>query len=321
MYREILEAKIGEDTQERNARKLEALRLQPGTDNDVCADCGTGERTSWANLSFGVFICMTCAGLHRKLALKQGGSSAVSRRVKSMTVDDWTREEIDTLSSQGGNRIVNMALNPGKEQPPPAGDIGQLEMFMRAKYETRALQKQHARRTQKRQQREQQQYEQEQQRSSRSRDQSGQSVGGASVGSQPTWKQTPQESQHGAAQEQPLVAMSQPQSQSQTQSQPQPQLLPATNTAAPLQFYQQPVQYQMPQMPQMSQMVMSCPQQQQQQQQQMSFQAQYFPQQYQQQYVYQQPAMQMMQPQQQQIQMPQYQYMSFQQQPQQMFYQ
>jgi hypothetical protein len=89
------------------ARKL-IDKLTKTEGNDVCADCGekskrvlpTFEPASinlpciffadpqWASVKFGVFICISCAGIHRSLT----GLSA--SKVRSIRLDSWTPDMV-----------------------------------------------------------------------------------------------------------------------------------------------------------------------------------------------------------------------------------
>ncbi len=58
---------------EENRRRLAALKgILDRAENRVCADCqasGGSVRPSWASINTGVFICMSCAGIHRGLGV------------------------------------------------------------------------------------------------------------------------------------------------------------------------------------------------------------------------------------------------------------
>ncbi|ORY92377.1 hypothetical protein BCR43DRAFT_445754 [Syncephalastrum racemosum] len=95
-------------TQQRHERMLTELLKLPG--NDRCADCPT-KNPRWASYSLGVFLCVRCAGLHRKMG------THISR-VKSISMDQWTPEQIDNIRQQGGNAKVNSVINPHPEQHP-----------------------------------------------------------------------------------------------------------------------------------------------------------------------------------------------------------
>jgi hypothetical protein len=72
--------------QARNEKTLhELVHNVPG--NDQCADC-QAHNPSWASWSLGIFLCMRCAALHRKLG------THISK-VKSLSMDAWTSEQVD----------------------------------------------------------------------------------------------------------------------------------------------------------------------------------------------------------------------------------
>ncbi|KAJ1660196.1 Protein gts1 [Dispira simplex] len=110
--------------QERHEKILVAMAKEPG--NTVCADCGqSGPR--WASWNLGVFLCIRCSGLHRKMG------THISR-VKSISLDVWTPEQIESIQSKG-NTKVNDHYNPNPQlHPPPSGDR-EMEQYIRNKYE------------------------------------------------------------------------------------------------------------------------------------------------------------------------------------------
>ncbi|KAI9358075.1 hypothetical protein BD770DRAFT_321223 [Pilaira anomala] len=71
-------------TQVKHERMLNDLFKLPG--NDRCADC-TAKNPRWASYSLGVFLCIRCASLHRKMG------THISK-VKSVSMDRWTLQEI-----------------------------------------------------------------------------------------------------------------------------------------------------------------------------------------------------------------------------------
>ncbi|KAE9461438.1 hypothetical protein C3L33_06648, partial [Rhododendron williamsianum] len=78
-------------------RRLKDLLLQ--SDNRVCADCGAPD-PKWASANIGVFICLKCCGVHRSLG------THISK-VLSVTLDEWTDDEIDAMVEVGGNASAN----------------------------------------------------------------------------------------------------------------------------------------------------------------------------------------------------------------------
>ncbi|KAI9438239.1 hypothetical protein H4582DRAFT_1953807 [Lactarius indigo] len=115
---------------ERNQRAVLELAMKPG--NDSCADCKT-RNPRWASHNLGIFICVNCASIHRKIG------THVSK-VKSLTMDVWTKEQVENMR-QLGNIKSNQNYNPDEvRNPPPTNMIdaerdSELEKFIRDKYE------------------------------------------------------------------------------------------------------------------------------------------------------------------------------------------
>jgi hypothetical protein len=126
-------ASVTKRQQARNERALEDLiRTTPG--NDRCADCGA-KNPGWASWSLGIFLCMRCAGLHRKLG------THISK-VKSLSLDSWTTEQVDRMKTVG-NLASNTKFNPKSTRPDIPADVDEvdaaLEKHIRQKYELRTL--------------------------------------------------------------------------------------------------------------------------------------------------------------------------------------
>ncbi|KAJ8389833.1 hypothetical protein AAFF_G00113020 [Aldrovandia affinis] len=96
-------------------------------DNKYCADCeAKGPR--WASWNLGVFICIRCAGIHRNLGVHIS-------RVKSVNLDQWTPEQIQSVTDMGNTRArqtfeANLPDNFRRPQTDQA-----VEFFIRDKYE------------------------------------------------------------------------------------------------------------------------------------------------------------------------------------------
>ncbi|KAF2441194.1 ArfGap-domain-containing protein [Karstenula rhodostoma CBS 690.94] len=119
--------------QARNERTLQDLiKNVPG--NSVCADCGA-RNPGWASWSVGIFLCMRCAALHRKLG------THISK-VKSLSMDKWDSAQVDNMK-RIGNTESNKSYNPRNVKPQMPIDIdevdGAMERHIRQKYEQRAF--------------------------------------------------------------------------------------------------------------------------------------------------------------------------------------
>ncbi|KAI0330032.1 ArfGap-domain-containing protein [Cubamyces sp. BRFM 1775] len=125
---------VNKITAERNQRTLLELASQPG--NDVCADCKT-RNPRWASYNLGIFICVSCASIHRKMG------THISK-VKSLTLDSWSKEQVEFMKSMG-NIKSNAHYNPDEiRNPPPTNMIeserdSDLEKYIRSKYEYKSF--------------------------------------------------------------------------------------------------------------------------------------------------------------------------------------
>uniref|UniRef100_A0A3B3R8F1 Small ArfGAP 1 n=1 Tax=Paramormyrops kingsleyae TaxID=1676925 RepID=A0A3B3R8F1_9TELE len=96
-------------------------------DNKYCADCeAKGPR--WASWNLGVFICIRCAGIHRNLGVHIS-------RVKSVNLDQWTPEQIQSVQDMGNSKARRLyeATLPESFRRPQTDQA--VEFFIRDKYE------------------------------------------------------------------------------------------------------------------------------------------------------------------------------------------
>lgn len=117
---------------QRYQRQVLELAKLPG--NDVCADC-RGRNPRWASWNLGIFLCVHCAGIHRKI-----GTHVT--KVKSLTLDEWTKEQVERMRELG-NIKSNEYFNPDEMRNRPPANVengerdSELERFVRNKYEYR----------------------------------------------------------------------------------------------------------------------------------------------------------------------------------------
>ncbi|KAM4729985.1 stromal membrane-associated protein 1-like isoform 2-T2 [Anableps anableps] len=105
-------------------------------DNKYCADCeAKGPR--WASWNLGVFMCIRCAGIHRNLGVHIS-------RVKSVNLDQWTPEQIQSMVDMGNTRARQLyeAHLPENFRRPQTDQA--VEVFIRDKYERKKYYNQEA---------------------------------------------------------------------------------------------------------------------------------------------------------------------------------
>ncbi|KAG2689439.1 hypothetical protein I3760_09G138700 [Carya illinoinensis] len=93
----------------------------------------TGTREAYfRSANIGVFICLKCCGVHRSLG------THISK-VLSVTLDDWSDDEIDSMFEVGGNSSANAIyeafIPEGYTKPGPDAGHDERAAFIRAKYE------------------------------------------------------------------------------------------------------------------------------------------------------------------------------------------
>ncbi|KAL7478113.1 hypothetical protein ACHAW6_003894 [Cyclotella cf. meneghiniana] len=72
--------------------------------NSLCAECATSN-PSWSSLTYGITLCLECAGLHRGLGVHLSF-------VRSLTMDDWSDEQFQQMM-RGGNERWSQAWKEG----------------------------------------------------------------------------------------------------------------------------------------------------------------------------------------------------------------
>lgn len=118
--------KLDKETAIKNEKRIKEISKEKG--NLFCCDCEE-KGVRWASANIGCFLCINCAGMHRKLG------THISK-IKSLTLDCWSDKEVEVME-RNGNERVNSYYNPNKKFHPFPEKNSEIEKFIRSKYETK----------------------------------------------------------------------------------------------------------------------------------------------------------------------------------------
>ena len=104
---------------------LLGLLNAPGNRNECC-ECSSSYPT-WASCNLGIFLCGRCASAHRALG------EDVSL-VKSLSLDSWSREELNFMEMMGNERNHRVWNNRRVPFPFNGEDKDSVISFLRDKY-------------------------------------------------------------------------------------------------------------------------------------------------------------------------------------------
>nr|POF17789.1 uncharacterized protein CFP56_13201 [Quercus suber] len=117
---------VGPDRAEQNRATLKQLvKLES---NKSCSDCKRNKHPRWASWNLGVFICIRCSGIHR-------GMGTHISRVKSVDLDSWTDEQLQSMLKWGNQRANKYWEHKLAEGHVP--NEAKIENFIRTKYDSR----------------------------------------------------------------------------------------------------------------------------------------------------------------------------------------
>jgi stromal membrane-associated protein len=98
-------------------------------ENKTCSDCSEVGRPSWASWNIGVFLCIQCSGIHRRMGVHIS-------KVRSISLDKWDPKWIKSME-KGGNKKANEEWEyhlPSTFKKLPSSSPA-IEHFIRDKYE------------------------------------------------------------------------------------------------------------------------------------------------------------------------------------------
>eukprot|EP00244_Chara_vulgaris_P003990 TRINITY_DN1768_c1_g1_i2.p1 TRINITY_DN1768_c1_g1~~TRINITY_DN1768_c1_g1_i2.p1 ORF type:complete len:633 (-),score=94.66 TRINITY_DN1768_c1_g1_i2:160-2058(-) len=116
--------------QAKNQKILSELLRLPA--NEGCAECGA-RFPRYASVTFGVFLCDRCFGIHRSVG-------AHISRTKSVSLDAWSAEEVALMKEIGNQRARTFWENnvpPSRTRPSEDSPDSVVEAWVRDKYERR----------------------------------------------------------------------------------------------------------------------------------------------------------------------------------------
>ncbi|KAJ3271750.1 hypothetical protein HDV01_006358 [Terramyces sp. JEL0728] len=102
-----MDSREAKKREEKQAKLVAELLARP--ENQKCVDCNLrGPR--WASVNIGCFLCIRCAGIHRKMG------THISK-VKSTNLDSWQPEWFEFMASMGNDKVNAKYLSKGNAPP------------------------------------------------------------------------------------------------------------------------------------------------------------------------------------------------------------
>ena len=104
---------VSEEQSERQKKLLTLICKRE--ENKNCADCRTRNPT-WASVNLGVFVCLTCSGIHRSLGVHIS-------QVRSCNLDTWLPRQVEFVRCMGNVKANAYweARLPAAFHRPPGG--------------------------------------------------------------------------------------------------------------------------------------------------------------------------------------------------------
>lgn len=98
-----------------------------------CGECGSDYPT-WASWNLGILLCGRCANIHKKVLSSGHPRGGAISKVKSLTLETWTDDQIELLR-RVGNKKAKQRWNPKRVPfPHDDDDDAPIEEYFRDKY-------------------------------------------------------------------------------------------------------------------------------------------------------------------------------------------
>lgn len=91
-------------------KELSLREVSNREENKKCIDCGMA-RPQWASVTYGIFLCLNCAGTHRSYGVRIS-------MVKSVGMDVWAPAEIKKMEIGGNKRFAEWVEKHSLENLP-----------------------------------------------------------------------------------------------------------------------------------------------------------------------------------------------------------
>lgn len=121
-----------------SSQQLSLLKSLPS--NDACIECNSPSKPAWASVTYGICLCLDCAGIHRGLGTHLS-------YVRSLTMDDWTDDQHQRMVNGGNAKWRSYWEAHGRSNDDGSGRPDESELGRRKVDHGNAMEQKELRRT------------------------------------------------------------------------------------------------------------------------------------------------------------------------------